>query len=99
MNNRPRLLITMGDAAGIGPEFIARAWQELNALCCPIVIGDLGRLRWALNLLRIGATVQAVNNPAEVEADDGLIPCLPGSKEDVSQVVPGRVSAAAGKAA
>src|SRR6266852_4991252 len=99
MNNHPRLLITMGDAAGIGPEIIARAWQELNALCCPIVVGDLGRLRWALNLLQIRATARAVSSPAEWEPDCERMPCLPGSKEDVSQVVPGKVSAAAGKAA
>src|SRR5207245_4703528 len=99
MNNRPRLLITMGDAASIGPEIIARAWRDLNALCCPIVVGDLGRLRWALNLLQIPATARAVNSPAELEPDRELIPCLQGSKEDLSQVVPGRANAAAGRAA
>src|SRR5581483_8918187 len=99
MKNRPRLLITMGDVAGIGPEIIARAWHELNTVCEPIVVGDPGRLRWALELLDIPAKVSAVESPAEAEADDDWIPCLEGSKEDVSQVVPGRVSAAAGKAA
>ena len=24
---RPRLLLTQGDAAGIGPEILAKAWQ------------------------------------------------------------------------
>jgi 4-hydroxythreonine-4-phosphate dehydrogenase len=52
-----------------------------------------------LNLLQIRATAQAVNSPLEVEPDCELVPCLRGSKEDVSQVVPGRVSAAAGRAA
>jgi 4-hydroxythreonine-4-phosphate dehydrogenase len=99
MNLHPRLLITMGDAAGIGPEIIARAWPELTALCRPIVVGDPGRLGWALHLLHIPATTRAVNDPAELEPDCQCIPCLKGSKEDVSQVVPGRVSAAAGKAA
>jgi len=99
MNNRPRLLITMGDAAGIGPEIIARAWAELNTVCRPLLVGDAGRLRWALNVLGIRATVRAVDDPSKVEPDRTLIPCLQGSKEDVSQVVPGRVTATAGKAA
>jgi 4-hydroxythreonine-4-phosphate dehydrogenase len=36
----PRLLITMGDVAGIGPEIIAKAWPSLHAHCQPVVIGD-----------------------------------------------------------
>jgi 4-hydroxythreonine-4-phosphate dehydrogenase len=99
MNNRPYLLITMGDAAGIGPEIIARAWPELNALCRPIVVGDVGRLRWAFSLLGMEAKVHAVENASELEPTRDLVPCLQGSREDVSQVAPGRVSAAAGKAA
>jgi 4-hydroxythreonine-4-phosphate dehydrogenase len=99
MNTRPKLLVTMGDAAGIGPEIIARAWLELNAVCRPIVVGDVGRLCWALNLLGIRARIRAIQEPAEVEPDRELIPCVPGSQEDVSQVVPGQVSAKAGRAA
>lgn len=49
MNNRPIIAITMGDAAGIGPEVIvkAAAHHDLASLCVPVVIGDLGRLRRA----------------------------------------------------
>jgi 4-hydroxythreonine-4-phosphate dehydrogenase len=99
MKNRPRLLITMGDVAGIGPEIIARAWTDLQGLCRPVVVGDLGRVRWALDLLGIPATARLVNDPSETEPDCDLIPCLQGSQEDVSQVLPGHVNAVAGKAA
>jgi 4-hydroxythreonine-4-phosphate dehydrogenase len=99
MNTRPLLLITMGDAAGIGPEIIARGWPELTAVCRPVVVGDVGRLRWASNLLHTRAEVRAVSAPSETEPEDDLIPCLPGSKESVSGVEPGRVHAAAGRAA
>ena len=67
MTKPPRLLITMGDAAGIGPEIIARAWPELNALCRPIVVGDLGRLRWAFDLQGLRAKILGVSKPAEME--------------------------------
>ena len=99
MKNRPRLLITMGDVAGIGPEIIARAWPYLQGLCRPLVVGDLGRLRWTLDLLGDPAATQLVNDPAEGQPDCDRIPCLQGSEADVSQVIPGQVSAVAGKAA
>lgn len=41
---KPRLLITMGDVAGIGPEIIAKAWSKLDKYCTPIVVGDGSRL-------------------------------------------------------
>jgi 4-hydroxythreonine-4-phosphate dehydrogenase len=99
MIHRPRLLITMGDAAGIGPEIIARGWPQLNGFCRPIVVGDLGRLRWALTLFGLRTAIQAINATSEAEPDRDLILCLEGSKEDVSQVVPGRISSSAGQAA
>jgi 4-hydroxythreonine-4-phosphate dehydrogenase len=40
----PRLLVTMGDVAGIGPEIIAKAWPHLTAHCQPTVVGDPARL-------------------------------------------------------
>ena len=46
----PRLLVTMGDAAGIGPEIVARAFDTGDAARC-VVIGDLGVMRRALALL------------------------------------------------
>jgi 4-hydroxythreonine-4-phosphate dehydrogenase len=42
--NLPRLLITLGDVAGIGPEIVAKAWPELGRYCRPVVIGDPARL-------------------------------------------------------
>lgn len=35
----PKLLITLGDVAGIGPEVVAKAWPKLHAHCQPVVIG------------------------------------------------------------
>ena len=41
---KPKLLITMGDCAGIGPEIIAKAWPRLFDDCQPVVIGDPTKL-------------------------------------------------------
>ncbi len=50
---RPLVALTMGDVAGIGPEVIARAWNDprLHALARPLVIGDPAVLERALELV------------------------------------------------
>jgi 4-hydroxythreonine-4-phosphate dehydrogenase len=95
----PRLLITMGDVAGIGPEIIARGWPELNSLCRPIVVGDPGWLRWAFRLVGSAVDVVPVDHPAEREPAADVAPCLSGTSQDLGAVVPGQVTAAAGRAA
>jgi 4-hydroxythreonine-4-phosphate dehydrogenase len=96
---RPRLLLTMGDVAGIGPEIIAKAWPELHALCAPVVVGDPGWLRRALELVGSRARVVATGDPATAEPSADVVPCLRGSDQDLHHVTPGRIDAAAGRAA
>ena len=99
MTTRPRLLLTMGDVAGIGPEIIAKAWPDLLPLCRPVVVGDPGWLGRALDLVKQPARVQAVSRVEEMEATPASIPCLPGSKTKLDFVMPGQITAAGGKAA
>ena len=95
----PRLLITMGDVAGIGPEIIARTWPGLLPLCQPIVVGDPSWLNWALTLAGVAANVQEVSDLEAARPAIDRLPCLPGSGADLRKVVPGQVCAAAGLAA
>jgi 4-hydroxythreonine-4-phosphate dehydrogenase len=69
------LLLTMGDAAGIGPECIVRAFVE-GAAANSVVIGDVGVLRRAA-ALRPGLPVPIAR--IEVPADLAQVPagCLP----------------------
>jgi 4-hydroxythreonine-4-phosphate dehydrogenase len=99
MKTAPRLLITMGDVAGIGPEIIARAWPELTGMCRPVVVGDAAWLRRAVDLVGSRAHVVAVGHPAEREPATDVLPCLTGSDQDLGRVQQGQVSAAAGRAA
>ena len=62
----PCLLVTMGDAAGIGPEIIARAFA-LGELHDAVVIGDAGVLR------RAGVAMTAV-----IDSPDDLAQVPPG---------------------
>src|SRR5947209_7177923 len=91
MNQLPRILITQGDVAGIGPEIIVKAWPELTGICRPVVVGDP---RWLS-----GAHVQVVSDLADAQPARNQIPCLVGSDQNLGGVVPGRISAAAGRAA
>src|SRR5687767_5207796 len=99
MAKLPRLLITMGDVAGIGPEIIARAWPELVRHASPVVVGDAAWLRRAL------ASIASPTRVIDIDALQGaaptpeVIPCLPGSRVSLSEVVPGKISAAAGQTA
>jgi 4-hydroxythreonine-4-phosphate dehydrogenase len=92
-------LITLGDVAGIGPEIVARAWPELCDLCQPVVIGDPGWVQRALELVSSAARLRVVDHPAEASPTPEVMACVRGSGQDLAGVVPGRVSAAAGRAA
>ena len=95
MKTLPRLLITMGDVAGVGPEIIARAWPDLPALARPVVVGDPVWMARALGLLGVRAEVVG----AEEEATPSRIPCLMATDQDLSAIRPGQITAAGGKAA
>ena len=94
------LLITMGDAAGIGPEIIARAFREAPAdMAGCIVVGDVATLRRAAAVV----AVQLALPVAALESLDHVPPpnCIPVLQKCVlTTPVPfGLVSAAAGQAA
>jgi 4-hydroxythreonine-4-phosphate dehydrogenase len=97
--HQPRLLITMGDVAGIGPEIIARAWPDLLPLCRPIVVGDAAWMRRALTLVGRRARVSVVQQPELAEPAVDLVPCLAATEQELGQVTPGQVSGRAGRAA
>src|SRR5262245_35014209 len=99
MSDLPRLLITMGDVAGVGPEIIARAWPDLLELCEPIVVGDPSWLEMGIQLIGSAARVVAVARPDESAPEPERIPCMLATKQKLTAAAPGHVSAAAGQAA
>jgi 4-hydroxythreonine-4-phosphate dehydrogenase len=66
------LLVTMGDAAGIGPETIVKAWQ-LGELRDAVVIGDPAVLRRAAG----SAMTAVIEHPADLpQVPPGCLPVL-----------------------
>jgi 4-hydroxythreonine-4-phosphate dehydrogenase len=98
---RPRVALTMGDVAGIGPEVIARAWKSspLRDLARPLVVGDAATLERALRLVGAQARVDEIETPEQARPSADLIPCLQATALDLADVPPGRVDPQAGRAA
>jgi 4-hydroxythreonine-4-phosphate dehydrogenase len=74
----PRIGITMGDPAGVGPEVVVKtlAHAEVYAQCRPLVIGDRRRLERACTLTGASPVVHAVRRPDEGRFAHGTIDCI-----------------------
>src|SRR2546423_15591051 len=96
MNDPPRLLITMGDVAGVGPEIIARAWPDLLALGRPVVVGDPDWLARGLKLVGAGAAVEGGTNPNDARPTPERVPCLAATQQDLRALRHGAGTASAG---
>ena len=96
----PVIGITMGDAAGIGPEIIAKSYakHDLATMARAVVIGDAGRLRKAAGLLGLDVRVRPIASVDEARFEQGVIDCfdLPLIPDDLPF---GKLSAVAGDAA
>ncbi len=95
------LAITMGDAAGIGPEIIAKAFlhSPQSTRGC-FVAGDVQAMRRAIALVQTGSVPFPVAQMDSVEALADLPPgCLPVLQigEPLVPVAAGQISAAAGE--
>ena len=102
MKNSPILGITMGDAAGIGPEVIAGAWPEIfrQVPCRAVVYGHPEVMRRAISLRKLSINVveaPSIETPSPCSAT--IMPCLHCGDDRVTQVRPGTINAVAGKAA
>jgi len=97
----PRIALTLGDVAGIGPEVIARAWCDarLRTWCRPIVVGHPGVLRRAVQNWGGGFEVQPIDQIDAAIPDGNVIPCWNPGNEEAAAVPPGHHDARAGRAA
>lgn len=99
--NRPLLAITMGDAAGSGPEIITKALAkyELRKLCRPLVIGDAKVMKEAFTYTRVSGEVKVIKDLAEATFKSGVVEVIDLHNIKLEKLVRGKVNAMAGKAA
>jgi 4-hydroxythreonine-4-phosphate dehydrogenase len=76
--SRPVIAITMGDAAGVGPEIIVKslAHPDLYDRCRPLVIGDAGRLEQAIGLCGLPLKVARVERVKDARFQAGTVDCI-----------------------
>jgi 4-hydroxythreonine-4-phosphate dehydrogenase len=101
MNERPIIAITMGDPAGVGPEVLAKAlgWDEIWSCCRPLAVGDVGVLARAMELVDAPLSPRAITDVAEARFDSAAPDVFDLRAVNLVDLEPGRVSAAAGRAA
>jgi 4-hydroxythreonine-4-phosphate dehydrogenase len=78
MTNRPRIAITMGDAAGIGPEITVKSLADPRATewCVPLVIGDGRVLERAMEATGTRLGVRRIGNVSDACGEAGTIDVL-----------------------
>jgi 4-hydroxythreonine-4-phosphate dehydrogenase len=98
--SRPTVAITMGDAAGVGPEIIVKALAvpEVYERCRPLVVGDAARLVRAAEITGAEVSVNPVDGPEDAAYKPGVIDvvdlnCIP------ADLPFGELSAVAGEGA
>lgn len=99
---KPRIAITLGDPAGVGPETVAGAWarEEIHQTCRPLVVGHPEILRRAVELRETGAQIVSMDELTDkIEPSVNQIPCLACGPADCVDVRPGRIDARGGQAA
>ncbi|GGH81897.1 4-hydroxythreonine-4-phosphate dehydrogenase [Pullulanibacillus pueri] len=97
---KPVIGITMGDAAGIGPEIIVKALdtEELYHTCQPLVIGDAKILERAINIVKSELKINKITDVKDAKFSYGEIDCM--DLDLLPADLPfGQISAAAGDAA
>lgn len=105
----PRIGLTMGDVAGIGPEVIARVLSDRLTfqVCQPIVIGNSSILHRALKLVsKEPDTIPAIQKLSslaqanEFQANSDEVLCFdPVSELELSTVIDGQLDSRSGDAA
>jgi 4-hydroxythreonine-4-phosphate dehydrogenase len=104
---KPLIAVTLGDAAGVGPEVIVRAWTDasVHACCRPVVLGHPEIVRRAVSLIGGQATVKVLDSVSTISqlgldlSSLDVIPVLPVGADDVLDAPLGKVSACTGQAA
>jgi 4-hydroxythreonine-4-phosphate dehydrogenase len=100
---RPRIAVTLGDAAGIGPEVAVRAASSPDVLriCRPALVGDVKVVTRAARLVDPSLNVTTCSRLADaVESGSaGTVAVWNPRREPLDDIAPGQTSGVAGQAA
>ncbi len=98
-----RIAVTMGDAAGIGPEILVKTFADAAFMAehPSFAIGDAGVLRRAAAALDLPLEIRETDAVADIAPQPGVLDVLrvPGAEPLPADLPPGAISARAGEAA
>lgn len=98
---RPRVALTLGDPAGVGPEVVVGAWLDprVHEWCQPVLAGHPEIARRAIRLLGQPLEVQEIATPEEAVASARVLPCVQIVRDDALDAPVGQIDARGGQAA
>ncbi len=102
MNHRkPKIGITMGDPASIGPEIVVKALSkpEIYRTCRPLVVGDASVIREALKITGVISEIHVIENVKSARFIHGIIDVFDLKNVDMARLQLGEISPMAGHAA
>ncbi len=100
VENRPLIAVTMGDAAGIGPEVVVKVFSAggMYRICRPLLVGSGVVIESVVRSLGCRLQVHPVGKVGEVEGNQGIIDLLDLHNLNTDDFVVGRVCRSCGKA-
>ncbi len=98
---KPLIVITMGDAAGIGPEIIVKALhlEKIYRTCRPLVVGEGTTMHKTIELLKSPLKLHTIEKVTEVKGEFGTIDLLDLHNLNQAEVILGQICAPCGRAA
>ena len=98
---KPTIAITMGDAAGTGPELIVRVLSQRGAYdsCFPLVVGDAKVMRDIARVVDSDLRFRAVASLSDAEFSWPSVDVLCPAGVGIDHIAWGAVDPAMGKAA
>lgn len=98
---KPVIAITMGDAAGIGPEIIVKALErkDLHRRSIPMVVGDAQTMEQAVSIAKSRLKIQAISDLDPFREDPECLQVLDLKNIDLQKLKHGQIDPMPGKAA
>jgi len=98
---KPIVAITMGDAAGVGPELIVKALTKsaVRQRCRPLVVGDPTVMERAARIVESGLRFRAIASLGGARFDPACVDVLRPEGLELGAVVLGKLDPALGRAA
>lgn len=98
---KPIIAISMGDAAGIGPEITVKAlaYKQVPATARCVVVGDKDVLEIARDFSGVELDIVAIKDPAEGNYEAGILNVIDQKNIDLKHLKMGQVQAMTGRAA